>query len=88
MSKKISKFKLKYMSVLAQLKNELLQKYPNKADRIDYVVDVLMHKLYALKSHSLADYLHTIYLATKEFAEFSKMMPPQEEVEELLKEED
>ena len=88
MSKKLSKFKLKYMSMLMQLKNELLQRHTDKADRIEYIADVLMHKLYALKIHSIADYLHTVYLATKEFAEFSKMMPPQEEVEELLKEED
>jgi hypothetical protein len=87
MSKKLAKIKAKYMSVLAQLKNELLQKYPSKADRIDYVVDVLMHKLYALKSHSLTDYIHTVYLASKEFAEFSKMMPSREEIEEILEEE-
>jgi hypothetical protein len=72
--------------MLLSLRNELLQKYPDKADRIDYVVDVLMHKLYALKSHSLTDYIHTVYLASKEFPEFSKMMPSQEEVEEILKE--
>jgi len=86
MSKRFSKFKLKYMSLLMALKNELLQKYPEKADRIKYIADVLMYKLYALKSHSLADYLHTIYLASKEFEEFRKLIPPQEEVEELLKE--
>jgi len=86
MSKELSKFKTKYMSMLIQLKNELLQKYPNKADRIDYVVDVLMHKLYALKSHSLTDYFHTVYLASKEFKEFEKLMPSSEELEELLKE--
>jgi hypothetical protein len=87
MSKKLAKIKAKYMSMLMQLKNELLQKYPDKADRIEYIVETLMHKLYALKSHSLADYMHTIYLACKEFSEFCKLMPSQEEVEEILEEE-
>jgi hypothetical protein len=87
MSKKLSKIKAKYMSMLMQLKNELLQKYPDKADRIEYIVETLMHKLYALKSHSLTDYIHTVYLASKEFPEFSKMMPKEEEIEEILEEE-
>jgi len=86
MSKRLSKFKSKYMTLLASLKNELLQKYPDKIDRVEYIVDILVYKLYALKSHSLADYFHTVYLASKEFKEFEKLMPSQEEVEELLKE--
>jgi hypothetical protein len=86
MSKRLSKFKTKYMTLLLSIKNELAQKYPDKADRIGYIVEVLMHKPYTLKTHSLADYLHTVYLATKEFKEFEKLMPSQEEVEELLKE--
>jgi hypothetical protein len=86
MSKKLHKFKTKYMSLLVSLKQELVQKYPNKVDRIELIIDILMNKLYALKSHSLADYLHTLHLATKEFKEFSKMMPSSEEIEEILKE--
>jgi hypothetical protein len=72
--------------MLLSLRNELLQKYPEKADRVEYIVDTLMHKLYALKSHSLTDYIHTVYLASKEFPEFSKMMLSSEEIEEILKE--
>jgi len=87
MSKKLSKFKTKYMSLLTSLKNELLQKYPDKADRAEHVVDLLMHKLHALKSHAMPDYLHTVYLACKEFTELCKLIPSYEEVDELLKEE-
>jgi hypothetical protein len=86
MSKRLAKLKTKYMSMLLSLRNELLQKYPEKVDRVEYIVDTLMHKLYALKSHSLTDYIHTVYLASKEFPEFSKMMPKEEEIEEILKE--
>jgi hypothetical protein len=86
MSKKLSRFKAKHMSMLIQLKDELMQRYPEKADRVELIIDILMNKLYALKSHSLADYLHTLHLATKEFKEFSKMMPSSEEIEEILKE--
>jgi hypothetical protein len=86
MSKRLSKFKTKYMTLLLSIKSELVQKYPSSVDRINYVVDVLMNKLYALKSHSLADYLHTIYLACKEFSEFCQLMPSEKEVNELLEE--
>jgi hypothetical protein len=86
MSKRLTKFKAKYISMLLSLKNELMQRYPSSVDRINYVVDVLMNKLYALKSHSLADYLHTIYLACKEFSEFCQLMPSEKEVNELLEE--
>jgi len=88
MSKRFSKFKLKYMSLLLSLKQELVQKYPNKVDRIELIVDTLMDKLHALKSHSFVDYMFTVYLASKEFAEFRKLIPTQEEVDEVLEEED
>jgi len=35
---------------------------------------------------TLADYTHTVYLASREFPEFSKMMLSSEEVEKILKE--
>jgi len=85
MSKRLAKFKSKYMSVLVQLKNELLQKYPDKADRINYIIDILMHKLYALKSHAVPDYLHTVYLTCKEFTELCTLIPSEKDVDELLK---
>jgi hypothetical protein len=83
---KLHKFKAKYMSLLVSLKQELVQKYPNKVDRIELIIDILMNKLYTLKSHAVADYLHTVYLACKEFNEFCKLVPSQEEVNELLEE--
>jgi len=86
MSKKLHKFKAKYMSLLVSLKQELVQKYPNKVDRIELIIGILMNKLYTLKSHAVADYLHTVYLACKEFSEFCKLIPSQEEVNELLEE--
>jgi len=83
MSKKLSEFKVKYIHKAMQLKKELEDKYQNR-DRVEYVVDVIIHKLYTLKSHSLPDYLHTIYLACKEFSEICLILPSEEEISEIL----
>jgi hypothetical protein len=82
---KLREFKAKYMAILLELKEELEQRYPDRAQRVDYIVDVLMSKLENLRTYTLPDYLHTVYLASKEFREFKRMVPPKEEVEELLR---
>ena len=78
-------FKAKYMAVLLELKEELEQRYPDRAQRVEYIVDVLMSKLENLRTYTLPDYLHTVYLASKEFGEFRRMVPPKEEIEQLLR---
>jgi 2-hydroxy-3-keto-5-methylthiopentenyl-1-phosphate phosphatase len=71
---------------LLNLKRQLLEKYPERRERIVYIVDVLASKLSNLRIYTLADYLHTVWLAVKEFGEFEEMVPSEKEVEELLKE--
>lgn len=80
-------FRAKYLSRLLKLKLELISKYPDKAERIIYLVDVIASKLQNLRIYSMTDYLFTIHLASKEFPEFNTLTPPVEEVEELLEEE-
>jgi hypothetical protein len=77
-------FKARQMARLIQLEKELAEKYPDSEERVKYLVEVLMHKLYGLRVYTLNDYIHTLYLAGKEFKEFSVMIPKPEEVDELL----
>jgi hypothetical protein len=81
-------FKSKYMSRLLELKNELLSKYPDRADRINYITDLLMNKLRNLRTSDISDYLFTVYQCEKEFEEFRRLQPRSEEVDELLEEEE
>jgi len=80
----LREFKTKYLAKLLQIKRELLDKYPEKRERIEHIVDVIMNKLYHLRTFTLPDYLHTLYLAVKEFRELEELIPPSEEIEELL----
>jgi len=81
---KFAKFKAKYIALLNEMKRELLSKYPDKAERVERIIDTLVHKAYTLKSHSLADFIHTIHLACREFEDFCKLMPSPKEVGELF----
>jgi hypothetical protein len=81
----LREFKAKYLARLLNLRKQLLEKYPERRERVEYVIDILGSKLSTLRVYTLADYLHTVYLASKEFKEFSEMIPAEEEVEELLR---
>jgi uncharacterized protein YdhG (YjbR/CyaY superfamily) len=85
---RLSDFRAKYMARLLALRRELEQKYPERRERIEYITDVLANKLSNLRSHTIADYLFTAYLATKEFPEFHELIPPTKEIEEILDEGD
>jgi hypothetical protein len=81
---RLREFRAKYMAKLLNLRKELLEKYPDKAERVEYVADVLANKLSNLRVYTLADYLHTVHLAIKEFREFEELVPSEGEIEELL----
>jgi len=66
----------------------LLQKYPDKRERIEELTDLLIHKTQNLRTFTLSDYIHTLYLASREFPEFEKIIPPADVIEELLRDED
>ena len=80
----LEKFRTKYIALLNELKRELVSRYPDRAQRAEYVTDVLVHKAYALDLHSLADFIHTLYLACTEFKEICRLMPSPKEVDELF----
>jgi hypothetical protein len=78
-------FKAKYLAKLLKIRGQLLEKYPDKGERVNYVVDVLAIKLHNLRSFTLTDYISTIYHASKEFRELEQLIPSEEEIDELLK---
>ena len=80
----LREFKAKYLARLLNLKKQLLEKYPERADRVNYIVELLASKLEHLRTFTLTDYLFTLHLAAKEFRELEELVPPQQEVEELL----
>jgi hypothetical protein len=80
----LTEFRAKYMARLLNLRRQLLERYPDRAQRIEYIVDVLSSKLQTLSVYTLGDYLHTVHLATREFPEFEELIPSEGEVELLL----
>ncbi|MCC6057171.1 MAG: hypothetical protein LM583_10890 [Desulfurococcaceae archaeon] len=77
-------FKVKYLSRLMRLRKELKQKYPDKIDRVENIVFELAPKLVNLRRHMLTDYLFTVTLACREFAEFCNLVPSEQEIKQLF----
>jgi hypothetical protein len=84
----LREFKAKYLAKLLNLKKQLLEKYPEKRERVEYIVDLLASKLENLRTFTLTDYLFTLHLAAKEIPEIEQLIPPSEEVEELIEREE
>jgi len=80
----IRNFKTRQITVLASLEKQLLEKYPEKRERIRQIASHLASKIHSLRTYTLSDYLFNIYLASREFEEFAKLMPKPEEVDEVL----
>jgi hypothetical protein len=81
MSQALKKFKAIQLSKLIDIK----QKCSNQ--RVHEIVDLhLIPKLQHLRAADLADYIFTLYLASREYAVFEELIPSEEEVEELIKE--
>jgi hypothetical protein len=82
---RLSDFRALYLSKLMACKESLLAKYPDRRDRIEYICDVLANKLNNLRTSTLADYIRTLYLATKEFPEFKELIPTVKDVQQILR---
>ena len=82
----LHEFKAKYLARLFELKRQLLEKYPERSERIEYIVDVIAGKLHTLRKYTLSDYLFTVYNAMKEFKEFEWLVPSEKEISQLLEE--
>jgi len=81
----LREFKAKYMARLLNMKKQLIEKYPERAQRVEYIVDVLVAKLEHLRVFTLTDYIATLHHVSKEFREIEQLIPSEQEVEELLK---
>ena len=78
-------FKARSLAKLVEIKRELLEKYPDRSERINYIVDLLAVKLDNLRTYTLTDYIFTLYQASKEFKELEQLIPSYQEIDELLK---
>ena len=73
------------MTKLLNLKKQLIEKYPDRAQRIEYITDFLITKLEQLRVYTLTVYITMLYKASREFSEFEQLIPTSNEIEELLK---
>jgi len=78
---KLAEFRVKQLARLLKLEEMLIERYPEKADRIRFLVETLVQKLRFLRTRNLANYINTIYQASKEFPEFRELLPKPEELE-------
>ena len=83
---RLREFKALMLCKLQALKADLMKKYPDRAERINQLTDLLVSKTYNLRVYTLSDYIFSLHLASKEFEEFEKLIPTPEVVEELIKE--
>ena len=80
----LREFKAKYLTKLLNLRKQLLEKYPEKTQKIEYMVSMLVAKLEHLRTYTLSDYVATIYQAIREFKEFEELVPSEDEIRKLL----
>jgi Ran GTPase-activating protein (RanGAP) involved in mRNA processing and transport len=77
---KLYKFKAEHISRLISIK----QQYADNA-RIQEIIDNhLIPKLQHLRAMDLADYIFTLYLASREFKVFEELIPSEETVNTLI----
>ena len=77
-------FKVKYILKLGEVEQLLLEKYPDKKERIVFLCNLLESKLENLELHNMHDYLATIFHSKEEFPEIMELWPWDYEVEQLL----
>jgi hypothetical protein len=76
----LDEFKAIQIAKLTQLK----QQYADNA-RVQEIIDIyLIPKLQHLRAMDLADYIFTLYLASREFKVFEELIPSEQEVDALI----
>jgi hypothetical protein len=77
--KKLIEFKSVQQLRLKQLEQKLKEKYPEKKERIESVVNELMYYInYILKWDRIASYIHKVLEYSKEFPELAELVSEQE----------
>ena len=85
---KLRDYRAKTFAKLFELRKELIEKYPNRAERIKFLCDLIAGKLTNLRVYTLGDFMSTLYHASNEFKEFEVLVPKSDEVEKLLESEE
>jgi len=80
----LSHFRALQAAKLVELKRKLTAAYPDAKQRVEHIVSLLIAKLEYLRTTTLADYLLTVSLASREFPEFEELMPDVETVKSLF----
>jgi hypothetical protein len=81
----LREFKAKQIAMLMLKRIYLKGAYPDRQERVDEVIDILISKLQNLRAYTLTDYLSTLYRAMREFEGLEDLAPDVKEVEELLR---
>jgi hypothetical protein len=81
---KLRELKARSLAKLIEIKRQLLEKYPDRSERVNYIIDLLATKLENLRTFTLTDYIFTLYQASKEFKELEQLIPSVQEINELL----
>ena len=78
----ILKFKLTQLSKLIEIKRQYADN-----QRVAEIIDLhLVPKLKHLRAMDLADYIFTLYLASREFKVFEDLIPSEQDVDDIIKE--
>lgn len=81
----LREFRALELAKLARIKQELIKKYPDRAGRVNEICDEVAKKLSTLRTYTLADFIFLLYNASKEFPEFSELIPDEKTVQELMR---
>ena len=81
----LREFRALELTKLVRIKQELMRKYPDRAGRIEEICDIIAGKLSTLRTYTLADFIFLLYQASKEFPEFSELIPDEKVVAELMR---
>jgi hypothetical protein len=77
--RKLVEFKSKQLLRLKQLEQRLIEKYPEKKERIESVVNDLAYYInYILRRDRVANYIHKILEYSREFPELVELVSEQE----------
>ena len=80
----LREFRALELARLARIRDELMRKYPERADRVREVCDQVASKLYALRAYTLADFIYMLYNLSSEFPELKELIPSEDVVKELI----
>jgi len=82
---RLEEIKRKYATALTELGEELMQKYPERAELIGCFVKLIMYRINTLSSGTVAKLLLTLAMACWEFQELCRLMSSPEDLKELYK---